>query len=582
MKQIILLISINKSLQREGASPETLDDVNSLIDYVVHSKQTNVNRTKPLKDVVRKKIEVPPTVLHKDENVVSYPFQIPPRYIRYIQTRVSVPGIKISENTVIHYNLYKEDRVFIETFNSRSSDLQISTVSHLYNLGQLISNEFLIIMDILEKTASQCNANKPFSYEFGLLMARENGVSVPAYILREVHTVSLHHSLKDILYTRFAHWVRRRNEFGLPLIRHLWPQTCPNDTSPLALFRPRAKDKMLLRRSRRTQAENIQYLYHLIDGFKRVLKILSKMRQRDEKKLILAELDIVLFDQRRNELVDPTYTCPFWNCILDIKKSKAVKRRKTNSICSDEGIPGRDMKLDYVERTVLGENVLDLPEPESYKTMRLTRRLGRGGRIWIDRFHINHNTSNSLNNSNSHTTTKDTNTNNTKESGTNANASETSDNTNTTADNTENAQMDKELKIKKEPVEQESDKEGVEDEVAINNNLDRALNLSNFDNFNIYSNETVLDTRPPFANPYEAGHVYNTLVLYYYHLICLLFLLTLVILVIYVMCRIIDVFDTWIHKEAVPGAELAGQHERAGLIKVISSAPQNNSIHSFA
>lgn len=56
------------------------------------------------------------------------------------------------------------------------------------------------------------------------------------------------------------------------------------------------------------------------------------MRQRDEKKLILAELDIVLFDQRRNELVDPTYTCPFWNCILDIKKSKAVKRRKPNSM----------------------------------------------------------------------------------------------------------------------------------------------------------------------------------------------------------------------------------------------------------
>lgn len=164
------------------------------------------------------------------------------------------------------------------------------------------------------------------------------------------------------------------------------------------------------------------------------------------------------------------------------------------------------MKLDYVERTVLGENILDLPEPESYKSMRLTRRLGRGGRIWIDRFFINHNTSDNIHNNVNPIEELDNSVDNNSVAA--QDGTDLEKNTNTTVDNVE---VDKEVRVKKEPLEPENGKESVDDGFTINNNLDRALNLSNFDNFSIYSNETVLDTRPPFANPYEAGHVYNTL-----------------------------------------------------------------------
>ncbi|UKK01760.2 hypothetical protein MACK_001113 [Theileria orientalis] len=545
--------------QRDGAATDTMDDINSLIDFVVHSKPSNTNRTKPINDNVKKKIQVPPTVLFKDEHAKCYPFTIPPRYIRYIQTRVTVPGLKLSDNTMIHYNLFKEDKTFIDNFNSRCSDLQLNT------------NDFLIIMDILEKASAQCHASKPFSYELGLLVARENGIAVPAYILREVH----------------AHWVRRRNEFGLPLIRHLWPQTCPSDASPLALFRPRAKDKMLLRRSRRTQAENVQYLYHLIDGFKRVLKILSKMRQRDEKKLILAELDIVLFDQKRNELIDPTYTCPFWNCILDIKKSRSIRKKKSSSI--DESV-GTKIKFDLVERNVMGDSGNDLPEAESYKKMRLSRRLGRGGRIWIDRFHLTHDrphangvdsvieassasdasgatsasssrtgaavpsglgSANVLNGDGSfvpsyrnsliggktqgplgvsgpmatgfgtgmhsgpvksehgsaHTSYTGL-----MGNGTGVLGGKTVSSGSGSFDST-HMQLDgrsSDRSVHTSDAVYANDKVQVGG-VWINRHLDEALSITNYDNFDIYNNDMPLDNRPSFANPYESGHFYNTI-----------------------------------------------------------------------
>ncbi|BAM40575.1 conserved hypothetical protein [Theileria orientalis strain Shintoku] len=545
--------------QRDGAATDTMDDINSLIDFVVHSKPSNANRTKPINDNVKKKIQVPPTVLFKDENAKCYPFTIPPRYIRYIQTRVTVPGLKLSDNTMVHYNLFKEDKAFIDNFNSRCSDLQLNT------------NDFLIIMDILEKASAQCHSSKPFSYELGLLVARENGISVPAYILREVH----------------AHWVRRRNEFGFPLIRHLWPQTCPSDASPLALFRPRAKDKMLLRRSRRTQAENVQYLYHLIDGFKRVLKILSKMRQRDEKKLILAELDIVLFDQKRNELIDPTYTCPFWNCILDIKKSRSIRKKKSSSI--DES-GGNKIKFDLVERNVMGDKGTDLPEAESYKKMRLSRRVGRGGRIWIDRYYLTldghrakgvdgavggssvsdapgatpessgrpaagvpaglgsanvlrddgpfapgHRTTllggkthgslaasgamvNGFGPSMHSAPVKSEHggahpnypglvgqTNGALGWRTVSSGSSSFDSTHVQVD----ARSSDRSIHSSEPV-YANDKVQVGG-VWINRHLDEALSITSYDNFDIYNNDMPLDNRPSFANPYESGHFYNTL-----------------------------------------------------------------------
>ncbi|KAF8817791.1 hypothetical protein IE077_001315, partial [Cardiosporidium cionae] len=128
--------------------------------------------------------------------------------------------------------------------------------------------------------------------------------------------------------TNLQHWKSRRTILGKPLLRMFWPQTNPNDISPFAVFRPRTKDKMTLRRPKRNQAEIVHKMEHLLEDFKRVEKILKKMKQRDEKKLLLLELSDLIFEQMRHEVNDPTYRVPQWEFLKETKFDKTARKVK--------------------------------------------------------------------------------------------------------------------------------------------------------------------------------------------------------------------------------------------------------------
>ncbi|ORM41687.1 uncharacterized protein BXIN_2731 [Babesia sp. Xinjiang] len=353
--------------EKANISYETQDDLDALTAYVLHGQVSNINKTKHTIDTSRSRIIVPSTVMHKDDTIEDLGFVIPKQYIRFMQDRHSQTGVRISETLSLHYTLYNQDFTFVESFNSRCPDTPLSLA------------DFCLLMDGFEKGAAKYPREKVFSYEVALMSARESGNAVPAYVLCEVH----------------AYWLRRRTEHALPLIRYLWPVTLMWESSAFPVFRPRTKDKMLLRRPRRTKTESILRLFRIIDGFRKVLKLLSKMRQRDEKKLMVAQLEVVLFDQRCREREDHSYVCPFWRSILDNKRSRVLRKHRGGSYrtgSSSDPLSSSVWRLQSspMPNRYWSSHKLDdcVSDNESYRHLRISRRIGRGGRIWIDRRHL--------------------------------------------------------------------------------------------------------------------------------------------------------------------------------------------------
>ncbi|GFE54813.1 hypothetical protein BaOVIS_022170 [Babesia ovis] len=354
--------------EKSGASYENKDEeLNALSDYVLNGRVSNINKTKHTNDTSNARIVVPSTVMHKDDAIESLGFVIPKQYIRFMQDRQSQTGVKVSDSVYSHYTVYNQDFAFIEAFNMRSPDTPLSLP------------DFCMIMDCFEKGSAKYSPDKIFSYESALMYARGNGNAMPAYVLCEV----------------YAYWSKRRMEHVLPLIRHLWPVTLMWESSAFPVFRPRTKDKMLLRRPRRTKVENIMRLFHIIDGFRKVLKLLTKMRQRDEKKLLAAQLEMVLFDQRCREREDSSYVCPYWRSIMENKRSRFLRKQREGFYKSGNSLEPLSAAAWNLDSSDTQSHFWSscktdgfFPDRTNYHSMRISRRIGRGGRIWIDRRHL--------------------------------------------------------------------------------------------------------------------------------------------------------------------------------------------------
>ncbi|KAF7456275.1 Enhancer of polycomb-like protein [Cryptosporidium felis] len=89
---------------------------------------------------------------------------------------------------------------------------------------------------------------------------------------------------------------------------------------------------MTLRRPRRNNKETLEKLEKLLDDFRKVEKSFRKLRQRDEKKLLLAELDACIFDQRRHEISDPYYRSPVWDRLRNYKQQKRQHKKEMRGI----------------------------------------------------------------------------------------------------------------------------------------------------------------------------------------------------------------------------------------------------------
>ncbi|KAL8426352.1 hypothetical protein Efla_002970 [Eimeria flavescens] len=184
----------------------------------------------------------------------------------------------------------------------------------LHNKSLFLSDlSFVKLMDALEKEAHARGGSElsVSAADAARIAAHDLNLGLHAVVCKHVH----------------AHWQRRRRKLQKPLLRHLWPQPSPADTSPLAVFRPRVgREKMTLRKQKRIGRDALVRAEKLLDDCRLVEKVLRRMRTRDEKKEHLLEVRSLMFEQQRFELTDPLYTHPLWAQLRDRVKGAASRR----------------------------------------------------------------------------------------------------------------------------------------------------------------------------------------------------------------------------------------------------------------
>ncbi|KAH8585218.1 uncharacterized protein ELE39_002151 [Cryptosporidium sp. chipmunk genotype I] len=242
-------------------------------------------------------ILVPPVEICPLNVPKMIPFQRPEHYIRFPVHKEFVSGIRLEDGTLVHYNMVKADEEFLQNLSEHVK----AGVSEL---------DFIKMIDFMEKSTGR---GSEISFDEALQICRERGLS----------SIKNQHAL--LIY---KYWRMRRHKLGKPLLRHFWPITSPHDSSPYACFRPRVREKMTLRRPRRNNKETLEKLERLLDDFRKVEKSFRKLRQRDEKKLLLAELDTCIFDQKRHEVTDPFYRCPIWDRLKNYKQQKRQQKKE--------------------------------------------------------------------------------------------------------------------------------------------------------------------------------------------------------------------------------------------------------------
>ncbi|CEM09706.1 unnamed protein product [Vitrella brassicaformis CCMP3155] len=128
----------------------------------------------------------------------------------------------------------------------------------------------------------------------------------------------------------FKHWQKRRQEAGKPLVRAFWQNAPPDSRDPMAVFRPRKTEKMQLRGRKRTLQDCLARCEQLADHFTKVEKIFRRLRQREDKKIMLADLNNCLFDQQCKEMLldDMSYESADFPRIRDQIKSAKAKKNK--------------------------------------------------------------------------------------------------------------------------------------------------------------------------------------------------------------------------------------------------------------
>ncbi|CDJ41925.1 hypothetical protein, conserved [Eimeria tenella] len=332
-------------------------------------------------------IAVPP--IQKEKRQIQLTdFVQPEYYIRSEIHRDVVNGLRLSDGSVVHYDMLEEDEEFIDKLNAKvnrnnlllpkpiymqadpgavppkqadTSPAQPAAAgaaaaagggpdsSNLENTEQQqqdsqqqqpggaaapTSGPFRLVLDPI------CLSNRSLflsDLSFVKLMdalekeAHARGgseLSVTADDAARIATHQLQLGLHAVISRQVhAHWQRRRQRLQKPLLRHLWPQSSPGDTSPLAVFRPRVgREKMTLRKQKRVGRDSLLRAEKLLDDCRLVEKVLRRMRTRDEKKEHLLEVRSLMFEQQRFELTDPLYSHPLWPQLRDKIKAAGARR----------------------------------------------------------------------------------------------------------------------------------------------------------------------------------------------------------------------------------------------------------------
>ncbi|SBT47551.1 hypothetical protein, conserved in Apicomplexan species [Plasmodium ovale wallikeri] len=361
-KRLLIIKSnddIKKLIKKENPTDEEVYELKCLLE------NSEVKAEKKKRNII-----IPRFKICEDGNYKLSKFEKPTHYIRYELYRDQVTGIKLSDGTIIHYDLLKEDELFLESLNS-------------YLNIQVNEEDFCKLIDKFEKLTGHSENKEEINLKDALKAAVELKINYKSNIIKDIHT----------------YWKAKRKKLGRPLLRLFWNNS-QNILPHYSVFRSRVKEKMTLRKHKKKNSEIILKMQELIDDFRRLDRILRKMKQRDEKKLLLLQLNSILFDQRKNEIKDKTYVCPMWNYFKDYKIEKIYKKFKKekyyknlyiNNNVNNDSIISR--KISKKMKNITGGlcdnmNILKI-NPNEYKNVVLIKRRGRNNRIWVDRKYVN-------------------------------------------------------------------------------------------------------------------------------------------------------------------------------------------------
>lgn len=249
-------------------------------------------------------------------------------------------------------------------------------------------------------------------------------------------------ALKHVVHDVYSYWVQKRSKLKRPLLRRFWPVTASDDTNPHLVFRPREKEKYKLRKKRQNDMDAFRKMKQLRKDFEKLRVLMELVKQREEVNRMLIFAQNEHFEQQIYEMVD-TSGLPRVST-LDREKVKELaiipqhfdtsssgtnkkkRRRKNNGEVDDSrsSTPISTIEIEKfaVEQTpvrpsiVAGQNhgepapnfLHPLSTRESYVSswhnavpfipsyenaiptpsskFRYRPRIGRGGRVCIDRF----------------------------------------------------------------------------------------------------------------------------------------------------------------------------------------------------
>ncbi|SCM26051.1 conserved Plasmodium protein, unknown function [Plasmodium chabaudi chabaudi] len=379
-KKILIIKSrddIKKLIKNDNPTNEEIDEMQHLLE---NSELKDEKKKKKKRDIA-----IPRFKICENDDYKLTKFEKPTHYIRYELYRDQVTGIKLNDGCIIHYDLLKEDEIFLESLNS-------------YMNIHVSSDDFCKLIDKFEKLTGYSDSKEEINLKDALNAASELKINYKSNIIKDIHT----------------YWKAKRKKLGRPLLRMFW-NNAQNILSHYSVFRSRAKEKMTLRKHKKKNGEIIVKMQELIEDFKRLDRILRKMKQRDEKKLLLLQLNSILFDQRKNEIKDKTYVCPMWDYFKDYKIDKIYKKFKKEKHYKNlhannhmhyhhhhhhHSILSRKISKqnDTLKSSSFSEHMYNPRKSNhnEYKNVVLIKRRGRNNRLWIDRKSINDNEMNNM------------------------------------------------------------------------------------------------------------------------------------------------------------------------------------------
>ena len=398
------------------------------LNFFLYIAQTPLHTPKLKLDIPVPRINL---VRNYDQDVPAV-YKLPVSFIRYHRRTLE------EWKATLEYICDTEDEMWLkQKMFFRSVDVQDDSIPGGSRLHppQLSMELFEHMMDILDKetafdsiiTVSQAEAHFqlriPQLYQLFPSKIRQGSISLK-HVVQEVYT----------------YWVQKRSKLKRPLLRRFWPVTSTDDTNPHMVFRPREKEKYKLRKKRQNDISAYQKMKQLREDFDNLRTVLEVVRQREKLHQIHVQLQVDLCQQRIYDAIDTSgiprpspslskdkvlqllnETPTYFDVNLGGRKAKRARlpmSLPTNSMTysTDDVDTGRSAgNVAMLHVNIAGHNNGDpapnflqsLPTRESYATswegvvphvptyenaqpqptykFRHRPRVGRGGRLCIDR-----------------------------------------------------------------------------------------------------------------------------------------------------------------------------------------------------